>query len=82
MSILRFMPPAPSAPKSNSKFEILLIKMFSLKQEINQILLATIEKIKFCLLKKTDYGSFRQGITISKYKTKVIQANLGMLRTL
>ena len=69
-------------PKGNSKFEILLVKTFSLKQKANEILLATIEGIRFCLLEKTDYGSFRQGITISKCKTKAIQADLGILRTL
>ena len=37
-------PPARSAPKGNSKFEILIIKIFSLKQKANQILPATIEK--------------------------------------
>ena len=30
-----------------------LVKIFSLTQKTNQILLATIKKIKFCLFKKT-----------------------------
>ena len=50
--------PWPSAHKVNSKFEILLVKIFSLKKKKNQILPATIEKIKCCLFKKTVYGSF------------------------
>ena len=50
LGISRFT--APLAPKVNSKFEILLIKIFSLKQKNqNQILPATIEKIKFLLFK-------------------------------
>ena len=43
----------PSATKSNRKFEILVVKVISLKQKANQILSATIDKIKFCLFKKT-----------------------------
>ena len=35
---------APMAPIGNSKFEILLVKVFTLKQKANQIPLATIEK--------------------------------------
>ena len=42
-------PPATSTPKGNTKCEILLEKVFSLKQKTNQILLATVENIKFCL---------------------------------
>ena len=42
-----------SAPKGNSKYKILLVKIFSLKQKTNEILPAAIEKIKFCLFKKT-----------------------------
>ena len=34
----------PSAPRSNNKFEILLVKVFSLKQKSNQMLPVTIEK--------------------------------------
>ena len=46
--------PASSAPKGDSKFEILLVKIFGLKQiKKNQILPATREKIKFLLFKKT-----------------------------
>ena len=37
--------PATSTPKGNSKFEILLVKIFSLKKY--QILPVTIEKLKF-----------------------------------
>ena len=40
---------APLALKGNSRFEILLANIFSLKQKTNQILPATPEKIKFCL---------------------------------
>ena len=56
----------PSAPKGNSTFEVLLVKIFSLKQKTNQILPATTEKIKFCLFKKTVHGSFKQEITFGK----------------
>ena len=41
---------------------------------------ATIEEIKFLLSKKTVYGSFRQTITMGKFKTKAIQADLGTFR--
>ena len=43
----------PSATKSNRKFETLVVKVISLKQKVNQILSATIDKIKFCLFKIT-----------------------------
>ena len=43
----------------NTKFEILLVKIFSLKQKLNQVLPATKEKIKFCLVKKTVSRSVR-----------------------
>ena len=65
-----------SIPKENSKFEILIAKIFSLKQKANQILSATLEKIKFCLFKKTVYGSFRKDITMEKCKIKAIQADI------
>ena len=63
-------PLAPLGPKVNSKFEILLVKVFSLKQKIKQILPATIEKI--LSLQK------RVGITMGTWKTKAIQADLGI----
>ena len=66
----------PPAPKGNSKLEILLVKIFNLKQKTSQTLPATIEKIKFCLFKKTVYGSFKQWITMGRHKTKAIQADL------
>ena len=40
-----------SVRKGNSKFEILLVKIFSPKQKLYQVLLPTIKKIKFCLAK-------------------------------
>ena len=46
-------PLAPSTPKVNSKFEILLVKVFNLKQKANQIHPATIENINLCLFKNT-----------------------------
>ena len=52
--------------------------MFSLKQKTNQILSATLDKIKFCLFKKAVYGSFRQEVTMEKCKTKAIQADVGI----
>ena len=68
----------PSVPKGNSKFEIVLVKILSLKRKTNQIFPATLEKIKFCLFKKTVYSSFKQGITMVKCKIKAIQAYLGI----
>ena len=38
--------------------QILLAKIFSLKQKINQILPATVEKVKFCLFRKIVSYSF------------------------
>ena len=52
-------PPAPLALKDDTKFEILSVKIFHLKQKTNQILPATKEKIKFFLFKKTALCSFR-----------------------
>ena len=49
------LPPTILALKSNNKFGISFVKIFSLKQ----ILPATIEKIKFYFLKKTGSCSFR-----------------------
>ena len=37
----------PSAPKSDRKFDFLLVKIFSLKQTKNKIFPSTIEKITF-----------------------------------
>ena len=55
-STLRFSRKAkvnyPLAPKGNSKFEIALVKIFSLKQKPNKIT-ATIEKINFCVSRRT-----------------------------
>ena len=45
--------------KSNYKFEVLLVKVFSVKQKKNQIALTTIEKIKFYPFKKTASCSLR-----------------------
>ena len=50
--------PRPSAPKGNNEFKILHVKIFSLNQKTNQILPATIAKIKFCLFKKTAFQPF------------------------
>ena len=52
-------PPAPSVPKGNRRFEVVLVKEFSLKHKANQILPATTEKIEFCLFKKIASYSFR-----------------------
>ena len=46
-------------PKGNKKFEILLVKVFSLKQKTSKILSATIKKVKFFLFKETASCSFR-----------------------
>ena len=43
--------PLPSStPKGNRRFGVLLLTKFSLKHKANQVLPATTEKIKFCLL--------------------------------
>ena len=63
--------PPSSAPKGNSRFEILLVKIFSLKQKSRQILPATIEKIKFCLFKKiTSCSQFCVNTEKSNYAFK------------
>ena len=41
-----------SNPKDNNKLEILRVKIFSLKQETNQILPATIENSNFASCRK------------------------------
>ena len=54
--------PRPLAFKGNSKVEILLVKIFSLKQKLNQILPSTIEKAKIfsrqvnSLMSPSDYN--------------------------
>ena len=68
----------PPALKGNGKLKILLVKIFSLKQKTSQILPATLEKIKFCLFKKTVWGSFKQWIRMGNCKAKAIQADLGI----
>ena len=50
------------------------------KTKQNQILPATKEKIKYLLIKKTVYGSFRYGILMAKCKTKAIQTGLDTCR--
>ena len=44
--------PAFSTRKRNSKFEIILVKLFSQKQKTNQILPATMRKINFVSSRK------------------------------
>ena len=52
---------ATKSRKSTIATSILLFaKIFSLKQKANQILSATLEKIKYSLFKKTVYGSFKK----------------------
>ena len=55
------------APEGNSKFEILLVKIFKLKPKIYQILSATTQKIKsfskqslFFLDKTLQWGNVKQ----------------------
>ena len=66
-----------SVPKGNDKSEILFAKIFSLKQKQIKCFQLLYKKSNFDSLKKV-YGSFRQGITMEKCKTKAIQANLGI----
>ena len=40
--------------------KLLFAKISSPKQKTNQILSATLEKIKYCLFEKTVYGSFKK----------------------
>ena len=50
----------PSGPKGNCKCEILLVKIFNLKQKAKSNTSSYYRvKIKFLLFKKTVYGSFR-----------------------
>ena len=49
---------ALSASKGNSKFKILLVKIFILKQKTKSNASTYYKKIKFLLFKKTVYGSF------------------------
>ena len=77
MGIPRFRAPG-YCPKGKSKFEILLVKIFSPEQKTNQMLSATIEKIKYFVFKKTINGSIRQRKAMGKCKTKAIQADLGV----
>ena len=65
----RFLAPGLQSPKV-----ILLAKILVSKQKTNQIFIATSEKIKFHLFKKTAYGSFGQGLAMETCKTKAIQA--------
>ena len=62
------------APGLQSPKVILLAKILVSKQKTNQIFIATSEKIKFHLFKKTAYGSFGQGLAMETCKTKAIQA--------
>ena len=55
-------------PKGNSKFEILLVKILSLKQKLNQILPVTTEKIKFCLVNKQPRLQVYKGLQRKKKK--------------
>ena len=71
-------PPPSLDSKGNTKFEILIIKMFTLKQKTNQIHPATIKKINFVSSRK--HVQVDQGlITMEKCKTKTIQTDLGIL---
>ena len=54
-SISRFEALGPIGSKGNSKCEILLATVFSLKQKASQILPATTEQIKYFPFKKTAF---------------------------
>ena len=73
-------PQAPSAPKGNIKFDILLVKVFRLKQKTKLNISSYYRKIKFLLFKKNVWGSFRWQTTMSKCKTKAIRTDLGTFR--
>ena len=62
-------PQAPLPLKSNNKFEILLVKIFTLKQNTNPIHPATKEKIKIYLFKKTASGQIAKKWT-EKFQKK------------
>ena len=66
--VYQYSRPVVIAPKDNTKFEILLVKIFKLKQKTNQMLSTTLEKNNFFVFKKTIYGSLRQGIVMEKQK--------------
>ena len=52
-------PLAHLASKGNRKFELLFVKIFSLKQKTNLTTSSYYRKFFFLLFKKTIYGSFR-----------------------
>ena len=52
-------PPSLSAPKGDKKFDIFLVKVFSIKQNKNKIKYNQLICKKILLFKKTVYGSFR-----------------------
>ena len=52
----------PPAPKGNSKLEILLVKIFNLKQKTSRTLPATIEKINFVFSKKRSMAPLNNGL--------------------
>ena len=60
----------PLALKANSKFEILLAKIFGLKQKTTQILPAALGKIKFCFLTKQPHVALDKGLQCGNVKQK------------
>ena len=48
-----------SGKSTTTSSKLLFAKIFSLNQKKNQIVSATLEKIKYCLFKKTVYASFK-----------------------
>ena len=67
------MHPGPLALKANSKFGILLVKIFGLKQNTTQILPAALGKIKFCLLTKQPHVALDKGLQFGNVKQKLFR---------
>ena len=61
------------APEGNSKFEILLVKIFKLKPKIYQILSATTQKIKSFFFKKTIFVFLDKALQWGNVKQKLFR---------
>ena len=74
------LPPFLLVHKGNSKFEILHVKIFILKQKTNQTPPGAIEKISVCLFrKKPSHVLLGNEITMRKCKTNANQMDLDLL---
>ena len=75
--IWRFIATNPLASNSYTKFEILLVKTFNLKEKACQILPTTLKNTTFCLFKrKVMKHSSRLWIIMGNIKQKPFKANV------